>query len=332
MHIPDGYLGPETVAAGWAACTPAWYWANRRAKQTLSEPKAVPLLAASAAFSFLVMMLNIPVFGGTTAHAVGAVLIAVIAGPEIAILAVTAALVIQALLFADGGLLALGINCFNMAVAMPLVGYGAYRFVAGDSELRSLRRLVAVGAGSYAGIITAATLTGIELGIQPALHSVDGVAQYAPYGLKVALSAMLATHAVIVGPVEVLFSVGVFGFLARTSPELFKTGDRVRLKARWLWGVVIALLVAVPLGLIATGTAWGEWGSEELRAKLGYVPTGFVRFGEWWNGVIPDYAWPGAQGGAWAVVVYAISGLLGVAALAGIAWLLVRHYRRRAAD
>ena len=81
MHIPDGYLGPETLAVGWAACAPAWYWANRKPEDTLSEPKAVPMLAASAAFSFLIMMLNVPVLGGTTAHAVGAVLIAVIAGP-----------------------------------------------------------------------------------------------------------------------------------------------------------------------------------------------------------------------------------------------------------
>jgi cobalt/nickel transport system permease protein len=104
------------------------------------------MLAASAAFSFLIMMLNVPVLGGTTAHAVGAVLIAVIAGPEIAILAVSAALVIQALLFADGGVLALGVNCFNMAVVMPLVGYAVYRVVGGSSPLLSTRRLVAAAS------------------------------------------------------------------------------------------------------------------------------------------------------------------------------------------
>ena len=188
MHVPDGYLGPETLAVGWAACIPAWYVANRRTKALLSEPKAVPVLAASAAFSFLIMMLNVPVFGGTTAHAVGAVLIAVIAGPWVAVLAVTAALVIQALLFADGGILAIGINCLNMAVVMPLVGYSVYQLVAGGSDLQSGRRLVAAAAGAYVGVVAAATMVGIELGIQPALHTVDGVAQYAPYGLRVALA------------------------------------------------------------------------------------------------------------------------------------------------
>jgi cobalt/nickel transport system permease protein len=329
VHIPDGYLGPETLAAGWAACTPAWYWANKKAKQTLTEPKSVPMLAASAAFSFLIMMLNVPVFGGTTAHAVGAVLIAVIAGPEIAVLAVSAALVIQALLFADGGLLSLGINCFNMAVAMPLVGYGVYRLAAGDSTLRSARRLVAVGLAAYVGIIVAATLAGLELGLQPALHSVGGVAQYAPYGLKIALPAMLAGHLLVAGPVELAFSAGVFAFLARTSPELLKAGSQPRLKARWLWGVVVALLVAVPLGLISGGTAWGEWGSGELRRKLGYVPAGFARFGDLWSGVMPGYSWPGKAGGMWAVAIYLASGAIGVAALAGVAWLFVASSRRR---
>ena len=219
MHIPDGYLGPETLAVGWAACLPAWYVANKRTKALLSEPKAVPVLAASAAFSFLVMMLNVPVFGGTTAHAVGAVLIAVIAGPWVAVLAVTAALVIQALLFADGGILAIGINCLNMAVVMPLVGYGVYQLVAGSSDLQSRRRLVAAAVGAYVGILAAATLVGVELGIQPSLHTADGVAQYAPYGLHIALPAMLVSHAVLVGPIEAAFTVAVFAFLRRTSPD-----------------------------------------------------------------------------------------------------------------
>ena len=92
----------------------------------------------------------------------------------------------------------------------------------------------------------------------------------------------------------------------------------------------MALIVAVPLGLIATGTAWGEWGGEELRARIGYVPEGLSRFGGMWKGVLPDYALPGV-GGAGAVVVYVLSAVIGVGILAGLAWLLVRARRRRAA-
>ena len=331
MHVPDGYLGPETLAVGWAACIPAWYVANRRTKALLSEPKAVPVLAASAAFSFLIMMLNVPVFGGTTAHAVGAVLIAVIAGPWVAVLAVTAALVIQALLFADGGILAIGINCLNMAVVMPLVGYSVYQLVAGGSGLQSRRRLVAAAVGAYVGVVAAATMVGIELGIQPALHTVDGVAQYAPYGLRVALPAMLVSHLVLVGPVEVAFTVAVFAFLRRTSPDVFRVAAAQRVSYRWLGAVLIALIVAVPLGLLASGTAWGEWGSEELQARIGYVPEGFGRIGGVWKGILPDYALPGV-GGAGAVIVYVLSAVVGVGILAGVAWLLVRARRRRAHD
>jgi len=329
MHIPDGYLGPETVAAGWAACAPAWYAANKKTKELLSQPKSVPLLAASAAFSFLVMMLNVPVLGGTTAHAVGAVLIAVIAGPWVAVLAVTAALVIQAVLFGDGGILALGVNCLNMAVVMPLVGYGIYRLIAGGSDLRSGRRLVAAAVGAYSGIVAAAALVGVELGIQPLLHTVAGSPQYAPYGLGTTLPAMVGSHALIVGPIEAAFTVAVVAFLRRTSPELFRATDVARVRARWLAVVVAALVAAVPLGLIATGTAWGEWGSDELLTRVGYVPSGLAKLEGWWKGVLPDYALPGT-GGAGAVLVYVASALIGVGLLLALAWLVVRARRRRA--
>ncbi len=302
-----------------------------RARDTLSEPKAVPMLAASAAFSFLIMMLNVPVLGGTTAHAVGAVLIAVIAGPEIAILAVSAALVIQALLFADGGVLALGVNCFNMAVVMPLVGYAVYRLVAGGSRRSAPRGASSPPAlAAYAGIVAAATLAGLELGIQPALHSVNGVAQYAPYGLKVALPAMLASHLLIAGPVEAVFTVGVFAFLARTSPELLRASAGERLRARWLWGVVGVLVLAVPLGLDRHGHGLGRVGGGSSCGRSSATsPRGFARFGDWWKGLLPGYALPGGSGGALAVAVYVLSAVLGVAALAGAAWLIVRLVRRR---
>jgi cobalt/nickel transport system permease protein len=329
MHIPDGYLGPETVAAGWAICAPVWFRASRKTRDLLTEPKAVPVLAASAAFCFLVMMLNVPVFGGTTAHAVGAVLVAVIAGPWMACLAVTAALVVQALLFGDGGILTLGINCLNMAVVMPFVGYGVYRFILGRGVLRSPRRLFAAGAGTYAGIVTAAALAGIELGIQPALHSAHGIAEYAPYGLSTAFPAMVLSHLAIAGPVEVLFTVAALAFLTRTEPELLAVHRPAATRTGWLYGLVAVLVALTPLGLLASGTAWSEWGTAELRGRIGYVPHGLRRLGGLWKGILPDYGFPN---GAWAVVGYVTSAVLGVALLAGLAWLAARLRRRRAAD
>jgi cobalt/nickel transport system permease protein len=328
VHIPDGYLGPETIAAGWAVTVPVWYRANRRTKQLLSQPKMIPVLAFGAAFSFLVMMLNVPVAGGTTAHAVGAVLIAVIAGPDIACLAVSAALVIQAFFFGDGGILTLGINCLNMAIVMPYAGYAVYRLVAGGSDLQSSRRLWAAGIGAWCGLVTAAFLNAVELGIQPLLHTVNGVAQYAPYGLKTTIPAMVGSHALIVGPIEAAFTVGVFVVLRRQSPELFEAGAGTRpVRRRWIVALLAVFIAAVPLGLLASGGAFAESDSGEIAQRIGYVPEGLARLGGHWSGLLPDYSWNGA-GGVWTVVSYIVSALVGVAVLTVIVWLLVRLRRR----
>src|SRR5689334_555185 len=114
MHIPDGYLGPETYGSLWAVMTPIWAAASQRLKNTL-KARQVPWLAMGAAFTFVLMMFNIPVPGGTTGHAVGSTLVAILLGPSAAVLAVSMAIVVQALLFGDGGITAIGANCFNMA-------------------------------------------------------------------------------------------------------------------------------------------------------------------------------------------------------------------------
>ncbi len=330
MHIPDGYLGPETIAAGWALTAPVWYRANRRTKTLLSQPRMIPVLAFGAAFSFLVMMLNVPVAGGTTAHAVGAVLVAVIAGPDVACLAVSAALVIQALFFGDGGILTLGINCLNMAVVMPYAGYAVYRLLAGGSALGSSRRLYAAGIGAWCGLVAAAALAGLELGIQPLLHSVDGVAQYSPYGLRTALIAMVGSHALIVGPVEAVFTVAVFAVLRRQSPELFAAGATARpLRSRRLVALLAVFVAAVPLGLLAGGGAFAEWNAGELARRVGYVPRGLARLGGHWSGLLPGYSRHGASG-AGAVVWYLVSALVGVALITAAVWLVVTLRRRTA--
>ena len=105
---------------------PVWVTAGRRVRKVVKN-RYVPLVAIGAAYSFLVMMFNVPIPDGTTAHAVGGVLIAVLLGPWAAVIAVSIALLIQALFFGDGGVLSYGANVFNMAFVMPMVGYGFYR-------------------------------------------------------------------------------------------------------------------------------------------------------------------------------------------------------------
>ena len=131
MHIPDGYLGPQTYGTMYAAMTPIWIIAARKVKATL-KTKQVPLLALGAALSFVIMMFNVPVVGSSTGHAVGSTVIAIALGPWAAVIAVSLALIIQALLFGDGGITAIAANCFNMAFLKPFVGYYTYLLIAGD--------------------------------------------------------------------------------------------------------------------------------------------------------------------------------------------------------
>src|SRR5215813_9905729 len=173
MHIPDGYLSPATCAALYGGAAPFWYAALRRVR-TVLHTRLVPLLALFSAFSFVIMMFNLPLPGGTTGHAVGVGIAAVVLGPWAAMLAISVALVIQALFFGDGGVTAIGANCFNMAVAGALAAYGVYRVVAGRSSLVSSRRVIAAGLAGYCAINVSALLTAIEFGIQPLLYKDAG--------------------------------------------------------------------------------------------------------------------------------------------------------------
>ena len=101
MHIPDGYLGPPTYGSLWLAMIGIWSYAARRVQRDLKTSQ-VPFLAMTSVFSFVVMIFAVPLPGGTTAHITGATLVAVLLGPWAAVIAVSTALIIQALLFGDG--------------------------------------------------------------------------------------------------------------------------------------------------------------------------------------------------------------------------------------
>lgn len=142
MHIPDGFLGPYTYIGLFLVMIPVWLYAGYRLRKDLKS-KQVPLLALSAAFSFVIMMFNLPIPGGSTGHAVGGAIIGIILGPWAAVVSISVALIIQALLFGDGGITAIGANCFNMAFVMPFSAYVIYKLISGKSEITSTRRLAA---------------------------------------------------------------------------------------------------------------------------------------------------------------------------------------------
>ncbi|MFA4889051.1 MAG: cobalt transporter CbiM [Candidatus Omnitrophota bacterium] len=224
MHIPDGYLGPLTCGVSYAVMLPLWALAAKRVKKTL-KAKQAPLLAIGAAFSFVIMMFNLPIPGGTTGHAVGGALVAILLGPWAACIAITVALVVQALLFGDGGITALGANCFNMAFAMPFAGYYIYKAVSYKAAIGAKRRVIAAGLAGYIGINIAALLTGIEFGLQPLMHhTANGQALYCPYGINIAVPVMAGEHLLVFGWVEAVVTALVVKFLQKQSPELLEEG------------------------------------------------------------------------------------------------------------
>ena len=185
MHIPENYLSPATCAVMTVAMVPVWAHAVKRVKLDLPKEK-IPFIGVGAAFSFLGMMFNVPLPGGTTGHAVGGTLIALLFGPDAACLAVSVALLIQALIFGDGGVLAFGANCFNMAFVLPYVGYALYRLLKKVTG----NRTAAAAIGSYLGINAAAFCAAVEFGIQPMLfRDAAGNALYCPYDLSVSIPA-----------------------------------------------------------------------------------------------------------------------------------------------
>lgn len=219
MHIPDGYLSPQTYVPFYGASFIFWSVALKKMKKELST-RHIPYLAMASAFSFLIMMFNVPIPGGTTGHAVGAGIIAVLLGPWTGVIAVSVGLIIQAVVFGDGGITAVGANCFNMAVAMPFVSYWVFKFVRGNAS-GGTRLSVAAFLSGYVGLCAAAVLTGIEFGIQPMIATgPDGRPLYAPYPLSIALPAMALEHLLLFGVVEGAVSVLLLKYFVKHEAGL----------------------------------------------------------------------------------------------------------------
>ena len=275
MHIPDGYLSPSTCGILVGAATPFLVCGLRRVQKTLTT-RMVPLLSVFAAFSFVIMMFNLPLPGGTTGHAVGMGVASIVLGPWASMLAISIALVIQAVFFGDGGITAIGANCFNMAIVGSLASYAIYRLLGFRATLGSARRVLAAGIGGYVAINIAAFCAAIEFGIQPILfRDASGAPLYAPYPLSVSIPAMMIGHLTLAGLAEFIISAGIIAYLQRTDLGLLRLSapdapdhddalptapEALTLPAaRKLWLGLALLLILTPLGILAVGSAWGEW-------------------------------------------------------------------------
>ena len=218
-----------------------------------------------------------------------------------------------------------------MAVLLPFTAYGIYRLVAGGSAVGSKRRWIGAALGGYFGLNAAALVAGVELGLQPLLfHSAAGVPLYSPYPLHLAVPAMAFAHLTVAGPLEGVVTALVVRYLQTANPELLEAHEATVSVApsrlRRLWRGVAALIVLSPLGLLARGTAWGEWGPKEIGKALGFVPAGLQRLDASWSHVpFPDYSLPSVAQGGWpAALVYVGCAALGVGLLWGLTSMLGR--------
>jgi cobalt/nickel transport system permease protein len=290
-----------------AVMLPIWAIAVKKVKNEITAKK-IPLLGISAAFSFLIMMLNVPLPGGTTGHAVGATLVAILIGPFSAVIAVSIALLIQALLFGDGGILAFGANCFNMAFVIPFAGYFIYMLI---KKIWKSEKANYLGAfiGAYMAINLAAFFAAVEFGIQPLLFKdASGLPLYCPYPLNVSLPAMLIPHLLVAGIIDALVTIGVLAYIKRISPEIVHADSDQKLRFSPLYILLAVLTALTPLGLLASGTAWGEWAAEELKELTSFIPAGMANGFEF-KVLLPDYTVPVINNEAIGYVISAIAGV-----------------------
>ncbi len=357
MHIPDGYLSPSTCALLYGTAIPFWYTAFARVKRLLNT-RLIPLLAVASAFCFVIMMFNVPLPGGTTGHAVGVGAATVVLGPWASMLSVSIALLIQAVFFGDGGITTFGANCFNMAIVGSLVAHFTYQAVAGRTAIASPRRVVAAGLAGYVAINVAALLTACELGIQPLFFKdASGAPLYAPYALHIAIPAMMLGHLTFAGLSELFVAGGVVAYLQRTNPALLGQksgggpdgGAGPRAASGWkttrpLWIRLALLMLLTPLGILAAGTAWGEWGAkdfanpqmrQQIAAASGQVappseqPRGLAQLSSLWSAPFPQYAPPFVRHPAFG---YVMSATFGCGLILGFFLLMSWIFGARGAD
>jgi len=221
MHIPDGYLSPQTYIPLCGLFVGISAVAVKKVKEKVDK-KLVPFLGMAAAFSFLIMMFNLPIPGGTTGHAVGAAIIALLLGPWVSFIAVSVALIVQALVFGDGGITAIGANCINMAFIIPFVAWYTFKLVANKNSSLTRMSVAAFSAG-YLSINAAAIAAGIEFGIQPLIAvGTDGYPLYAPYPLSIALPAMALQHVFVFGFIEAFVTLFIFRYFMNHNKDFIE--------------------------------------------------------------------------------------------------------------
>jgi len=305
MHIPDGFLSAPVALIGWAILAVMIFLALQQTRQQLGD-RQIPLMGILAAFVFAAQMINFPVAGGTSGHLLGGALVAILLGPWAAVLVMTSVIGVQALLFQDGGLLAIGFNVTNMGVIGAFVGYAVYNFVQRSLGSTRTTQLAGAAVGAWLGVEVAALATSLELAISNTA------------ALDVALPAMVGVHALI-GLGEALITVAALAFIQQTRPDLIRGGEAGA--ARGSGWITVGLLIALAITLISPLADPNPDGLERVAEDQGFIETAQEPSYE----ILPDYTVPFVESEAFSTI---LAGIIGTLIVAGIGYSVARLSRR----
>ncbi len=213
MHIPDGFLSPIVYAPLLALEAGVLYLAFKKTVKSVTDDSVLPFLASMAAFSFVVMMFNVPVPGGTSGHATGIAVLVLLFGPWVAIFSVSIVLLLQALLFGDGGVLAFGANAISMGAIGAFGAYYANKLLAKVLP----EKFAWFFAGYFAGVF-ASLFVAVILGIEPMFFTdAAGKPEFFPFGLNITIPALVGSHALFFAPLEGIITVLVLSFVKKLN-------------------------------------------------------------------------------------------------------------------
>ena len=307
MHIPDGFLSLGIALGLWIVTIIVIAISLQRVSKDLG-PRQVPMMGVVAAAIFAGQMLNFPVAGGTSGHLLGAALATILLGPYAAVLVMTCVLGVQALLFQDGGLLALGANIFNMGIVGVVVTHFVYRTVRNLGGGKPWTIFVGGFLSAWLSVICGALITALELALSGTTPA------------NIAIPAMGGIH-VLIGLGEGLITAGALAFLYVTRPDLLKVGEEKPAGSGiWLAGFVIAVAIAIASPLASSFPDGLEWVAEQQGFLTNAQNAPYH--------IIPDYVFNGIQNEAIATIV---SGIVGTLIVGGVAFGIAYARRNRSA-
>ena len=215
MHIPDGFLSLPIAIATFAATIVFWAISFRKVKNSLDE-RQVPIMGLLTALFFAAQMINYPILGGTTAHLLGGASLGIILGPYAGCISMSIILVLQCLLFGDGGITALGANVLNMGVISVFVP--ALLILAFNKVTKGRGLFAWIFISAFAADVFSAIFAGVELGFSVPTFQ---------YGLNIAVSAMVINHSVI-GVIEGIVTVVLIATLLKLRPDVLSKSPSLK--------------------------------------------------------------------------------------------------------